>query len=80
MQWQTIETAPKDGTSVLIISADYPDCRAVMGFWEYTEMEGWSWCLYEKLLWHDIPEEHHGLIGWMPEPTHWMPLPAPPTT
>lgn len=54
--WQPIETAPKDGSSILLAT---PKGRIADGFWALT-YGVWSW-LYV-----------------MVEPTHWMPLPAPP--
>ena len=58
MEWQPIETAPKDGTRVLIFSVD----EVVVAHYE-----GDMWCENEyDNLWHN--------------PTHWMPLPEPPTT
>jgi hypothetical protein len=60
-EWRTIESAPRDGTAVLISEAgDF-----------IPEIARW----------------HVDLVGWMNEysdrvslsPTHWRPLPAPPT-
>lgn len=61
-KWQPIETAPKDGTEVLVTKPGYT--MAVAGF-DYGE-------------WRDA-----GDMGWGGycdvEPTHWMPLPNPPS-
>ena len=54
--WQPIETAPKDGSSILLAT---PKGRIADGFWALT-YGVWSWPYV------------------MVEPTHWMPLPAPP--
>jgi hypothetical protein len=60
-EWRTMESAPRDGTAVLISEAgDF-----------IPEIARW----------------HVDLVGWMNEysdrvslsPTHWRPLPAPPT-
>lgn len=63
-EWQPIETAPKDGTMVLIwrklekgIGGDFPAHAAV------DEWRGNSW-------YRTRPGQ---------QPTHWMPLPSPPT-
>ena len=64
MEWQMIENAPKDGTSVLLY---WPGRRSIRtGSWmrpspEYVH----HWCMDDK---------------WTPgeDPTHWMPLPSPP--
>jgi len=64
-EWQPIETAPKDGTPILLGIAGP----------HYWPRSAW-WCLDEERwvvhkggrfsAWFDIP------------PTHWMPLPSPP--
>jgi hypothetical protein len=65
MGWQPIETAPKDGTSILAIwqwNADDPNCGA--GTHEVVRWCGW-W-------------DANGFT--QPDPSHWMPLPEPPRT
>jgi hypothetical protein len=73
MEWQPIETAPKDGTTIdLWVSA--ADCafRAVDFKWEVTETQKQGqWVRAEKPL-----DWHYGNVGMLA--THWMPRPAPP--
>ncbi len=57
--WQPINTAPKDGTYVLVYGR-HEGVR--IGKWE-TLFDDW-----------EAPYE-----GGLLEPTHWMPLPDPPT-
>lgn len=64
--WQPIGTAPKDADLILL----YLDGSGVRpGYWEDLREPGF-WCAVES----------QGLTGgkWYSEPTHWMPLPAPP--
>lgn len=62
--WQPIETAPKDGTSVLVFwSSDA--CMAVM--WKELDRDG-------KYAWFGVVERQPD----DDLPTHWMPLPPPP--
>lgn len=68
-QWQPIETAPKDGVTILAFS------------------EPGAYTCY----WYDGKETNEGCPGWIDgsvnkyeefyvyHPTHWMPLPEPPT-
>lgn len=74
MEWQPIESAPKDGTWILTIisglwAGGTPYLPAVVR-WEKRYGEGWL----------SVEQEDNG-EGPMHEfmPTHWMPLPAPPT-
>jgi DNA (cytosine-5)-methyltransferase 1 len=64
MNWRPIETAPKDGTKVLLLLKDSDVPHA--GY--YKHRYGW------RIAWdnHDL-SEYDG-------PTHWMPLPPPPST
>ncbi len=65
-QWQPIETAPKDGTEILVY---------VEG-----DMTVAHWCAYISTpQWRDAGDM--GLSGMTDvEPSHWMPLPEAPTS
>ena len=63
MTWQPIESAPMDGTLVLL-------------FWQRfvpNGNDGWAVGKFEDGRWTD----DEGECGWR-QPTHWQPLPAPP--
>lgn len=71
--WQPIETAPRDGTEVLICWADIPQMAVAQWDQDYAEMD-----FAEGVGWRDGSDYGcGGMIGAMP--THWMPLPPPPT-
>ena len=66
--WQPIETAPRDGESILAICATAYSPVAGVTWWQ----DGWTH--YSRPA-----EKWHGGVGkWFP--THWMPLPAAPST
>ena len=73
MKWQPIETAPKDGTEILLlIPLDWQSSTIIeprIGKGRYVAT-GWFTC--EGWL--------NRLGQWVNEetPTHWMPLPEPP--
>ena len=69
LNWQPIETAPRDGTDVLLYEGGEYE-RIYMGFYANTIDRGGK-KVYQ--FW-DIGSE-----PWNWEPTHWMPLPEPPT-
>lgn len=65
-QWQPIETAPKDGTDILIA-----DCRVGGGFmnvvsYEVNDRAPWVWHTADGISYHEDAF------------THWMSLPNPP--
>jgi allantoicase len=64
MTWQPIETAPKDGSHMILGCSTYVDC----GYWD----DGWT--LYPD----DTAPHDNYCVRFNPEPTHWMPLPEPP--
>ena len=77
-QWRPIDSAPKCGTNILILSLEYEDAYAgsiTVGFWGSVDSLGgeqfdWlDWCrgIREDDFWHVIEC-----------PTHWMPLPEAP--
>jgi hypothetical protein len=85
MTWEPIETAPKDGTLILVcrMTPGYPDydLGPTIGWWEGPRVArgrgrrpGWF---------SESDEFEPPLIGqerWLLtfDPTHWQPLPAPP--
>ncbi|MDQ0068316.1 hypothetical protein J2W34_000090 [Variovorax boronicumulans] len=77
--WLPIESAPKDGTNVLLTNG----INVAQGWWEHV-----SPYIHEKRdvagVYHD-QEEHDGFDGWLdceggmqPDPTHYMLLPPAP--
>lgn len=82
MEWQPIETSPKDGPDgspmVLLLNLQHMDdydASITIGFWSTLDSLGdddtEGWCdwpagMDDNCVW----EEFH--------PTHWMPLPDPP--
>lgn len=71
VEWQPIETAPKDGTEVFlwILEELYTKCRfhVAKDRWETWELDG-----LDSMSW--VRLEHYE------KPTHWMPLPKPPAS
>ncbi len=74
MGWQPISTAPKDGT--IVLCARFGNSKKV---W-HMRVCRWGHILARKDLgftkegWHVYTGQN---AGWF-QPTHWMPLPAPP--
>lgn len=73
MEWQPIETAPRDGTNILIYvprAAEAGDMATV-----HWHARGWhasdgAWVSTYGEVGHDE--------WYASDPTHWMPLPPPP--
>lgn len=87
MGWQPIETAPLDGTPVLLFIRGHCVVEANFspGFWsdhhEYgREYNGPVWVCADDTFQvevEEVPPEYGGMHHG--QATHWMPLPAPPT-
>lgn len=76
MDWQPIETAPRDGTVILLFIEDH----VIDGSWDrFVRQDG---SIYEPTSWDVARLSSHGCGCCSSEndqPTHWMPLPPPPT-
>ena len=68
--WQPIETAPKDGTRVLLASHH--------GVWMGEYRETYASGFKPKNPWFTALLNHRHMARPTARPTHWMPLPAPP--
>lgn len=84
MEWKPIETAPKDGTPILVAHyihsndlygyAPWREINVVIAWWEGG---GWEMCFME-----DGRADTEGISSQFFQairPTHWMPLPSPPS-
>jgi hypothetical protein len=71
--WQPIETAPKDGSTILIVKADaeVPDaCTA--------HFRNGRWACMTTEDWDASSEEVRDFAWYLNDATHWMPRPTPP--
>lgn len=69
--WRPIETAPKDGSLIDLWCGDYE--RVADAKWD-TKRRAWvEWGIdgFDCMEWVRLPDYY--------KPTHWMPLPEPPT-
>ena len=78
--WQTIESAPKDRTPMLLLS---PDGEIGIGYIEEAGMEDQTW-FSGSAAWIGTRRFDKSASVWLgghkpEEATHWMPLPSPPS-
>jgi hypothetical protein len=74
--WQDISTAPKDGTAILTVVAQFKDCVPAVSSWVTYKGES-RWSIDPEEFCEDGHfDEHWAATRY--DPTHWMPLPAPP--
>ncbi len=76
-EWRPIATAPKDGTFVLLFVAGREAWCPTVGRWN----DGQTYNSFGEILsegWGDEITTFH--VPGLNMPTHWMPLPAPPST
>ena len=75
--WQPIETAPKDGRTILVFGK--PDNLVISG----DELLTFKQAAIYTAAWDEIDSAFclsgGSWLGPFVDPTHWMPLPAPPT-
>lgn len=79
-EWRTIDSAPKDGTQILVARAGEEIGMGAVEIVDWCVMENWHWeqvgdDLYRKV--QDAPSEFWNGNGH--RATHWMPLPAAPS-
>lgn len=67
-EWQPIETAPKDGTGILVSFFNFNGLHSFIALAWYSESEEG---------WRAMSEHGYGPMDTV-EPNFWMPLPAPP--
>lgn len=70
MTWQPIETAPKDGTVVILCDGWR---NPVAGYWD-DDADGYPWKFLQKF---GAKVELNGFQDGEYGPSHWMPLPEP---
>ena len=77
IDWQLMETAPKDGTSILLYLPELRGGHRVqIGHWSKTEHREHDVVTYksEKWWWGSVLG---GILGKEPEPTYWAPINLP---
>lgn len=70
--WLPIETAPRDGTPILAFNP-------MVGVYSTAAVEVGGFTEYPSGFWPDGKKNKHALGRWYCVPTHWRPLPEPPT-
>ena len=74
MTWQPIETAPKDGTQVILFLPQYPH-HAWLGYFIDAEDFKYGKSVRRRQEWVAVGP----MISLPnPQPTHWMEMPNPP--
>ena len=70
-EWQPIETAPKDGTEIMLWRGDWP-CP-IFAYWDdLTDPDRGFWSACESIL-------GDAMDGMVEDPSHWMSFPTPPS-
>lgn len=70
MEWRTIDSAPKDGTSIITVVKGY-----LPAITEYRTFDGVSrFCIDPETFMSD-DHFHEYFFDVLYAPTHWMPLP-----
>lgn len=67
--WQPIETAPRDGTRLLL----WCEGECEMGWWS-----GTNWDSLESYLEYGFEACDTCIVNYSLVPSHWQPLPPPP--
>ena len=73
--WQPISTAPKDGTMVLLAEIDPDEPETLWDKYGHIDIGCWERSERDPAFTVEGWASNYGRID---DPTHWMPLPAPP--
>lgn len=83
--WQLIETAPKDGSAILLWTSRIERNYTVQGLCDNHAIGFWEHGRWQSIEVQDCGTMGSELTGWMEDwcpidvqPTHWMPLPDAP--
>lgn len=74
IDWQSIESAPKDGEPLLLYIPNLVFSGVEIGFYD-DYGDGRFWRTGDSMIGWRL----NGNQAWEGQPTHWMPLPNPPT-
>lgn len=74
--WQPIETAPRDGSNILVYLPTWG--RIYIGSWNEVITMTFGKVTNESLFWHYQGGPMHLSFSERPQPSHWLPLPSPP--
>lgn len=81
-EWQPIETAPRDGSRLLVYCPEDNYCIAAIAisYWAHSPPNVSFIPTGDPHLWRREVQEHarFEVEGGWESPTHWMPLPEPP--
>lgn len=77
-EWQPIETAPKDGQSILLLNGKAHSPEALVAHWcrVYPENPQGTWHSVSRFNCEFALQRR--FLTQSPDATHWMPLPEPP--
>jgi hypothetical protein len=70
MNWQPIETAPKDGRIILVNDTVLEECAPFVAA-RWMSIPEWSGWVYDD----DVMTDHNPMG---PQPSHWFDVPEPP--
>ena len=72
-EWQPIETAPKDGGDIILTDGN----SSHVGRWCDSDLPEYPWRFLDST--YKLEDELNGWRAGKYGPTHWQPLPKPPT-
>lgn len=84
MEWQSINTAPRDGTEILVYCEGLNDFQRVLSgdiviaAWNTTQFRGGAWYSDSESSMEGYESTGDYVVHDPICPTHWMPLPDPP--